>query len=142
MSLTEKQDDKSYSILRKANVGTLVEIGENKVYGLIGGGYASDGSSIEAVRTSDYWYNYIRKIELYIRYEYQSLKKQMLPYDALSMEKKLEIKLLTFAEDGLIILEKQRCIILKINPGNGNINIYKLSSLEDGFSSPKTIVEN
>jgi len=133
VGLTEKLDDKTYSKLRKANVSTFVELGENKVFGLIGGGYASDGSSTEAVRTSDYWYNYIRKIELYIRDEYQSLKRQMLPFDSCSMEKKLEIKLLTLTEEELILLEKQRNVIIKVNYNSGNIRMCKLSSLLDEF---------
>lgn len=133
VGLPEKLDDQSYSKLRKANASTFVELGENQVYALIGGGYASDGSSIEAVRTSDYWYNYIRKIELYIRDEYQSFKRQMLSFDSCSMDKKLEIKLLTLSEEKLIILEKQRNVILKINYNNGNIRMCKLSSLLDEF---------
>ncbi|SMB88776.1 hypothetical protein SAMN00017405_0525 [Desulfonispora thiosulfatigenes DSM 11270] len=133
VGLTEKIDDKSYSVLRKTNSTTLVEIGENKVYGLIGGGYASDGSSIEAVRTSDYWYNYIRKIELYILDEYQNFKRQMLPFDSCSMDKKLEIKLLTLTEEELILLEKRRNVIIKVNYNSGNIRMCKLSSLLDEF---------
>lgn len=133
VGLTEKLDDESYSKLRKANVSTFVELGENQVYALIGGGYASDGSSTEAVRTSDYWYNYIRRIELYIRDEYKSFKRQMLPFDSCSMDKKLEIKLLTLTKEELILLEKQRNVILKINYNNGNIRMCKLSSLLDEF---------
>lgn len=133
VGLTEKLDDESYSSLRKANASTFVELGENKVFGLIGGGYASDGSSLEAVRTSNYWYNYIRKIELYVRDEYQSFKIQMLPFDSCSMYKNLEIKLLTLTEEELILLEKQRNVIIKINYNNGNIRMCKLSSLLDEF---------
>ncbi|WP_026894328.1 hypothetical protein [Clostridiisalibacter paucivorans] len=133
VGLTEKLDDKGYSMLRKANATTLVEIGENNVYGLIGGGYASDGSSTEAVRTSDYWYNYIRKIELYIRDDYQSFKRQMLPFDPFSMEKILQIKLLTLTEEELIFLEKQRNFIIKADYNSGNIRMCKLSSLLDEF---------
>ena len=54
IALREKLDDKSYSKIRKSNAITLVELGENQFYGMIGGGYSSDGSSIEAVTTSDY----------------------------------------------------------------------------------------
>lgn len=131
--LAEKLDDEKYAILRKANMSSFVELEENKVFGLIGGGYASDGSSIEAVRTSDHWYNYIRKIELYIRDDYQNFKKQMLPFDSYSVEKKLEIDLLTLTEEELILLEKQRKVIIKINYNNGNIRMCKLRSLLDEF---------
>lgn len=133
VGLAEKLDDEIYSKLREANITTFVELGENKVYGLIGGGYASDGSSTEAVRTSDHWYNYIIKVELYIRDEYLSFKRQMLPFDSCSMEKKLEIKLLTLTEDELILLEKQRNVIIKVNYDTGNIRICRLISLLDEF---------
>jgi hypothetical protein len=53
--LSEKVDDHTYEILRKAHVTTFVELGENEVYGLIGGGYASNGYSTEALRNADYW---------------------------------------------------------------------------------------
>ena len=86
-SLAEKLDDEKYAMLRKANMSAFVEVEENKVFGLIGGGYASDGSSVEAVRTSDHWYNYIRNIELYIREDYQSFKRQLLLFDSHSRKK-------------------------------------------------------
>ncbi len=133
--LTHELDDVSYSNLRKANISTIVDLGKNKVFGLIGGGYASDGSSIEAVRTSDYWYNYIKKIELYIRDEYKNFKKQMLRFDSWSMEKKLVIKLLTLTDDELILLEKQRNVIIKVNYNSGNIRMRTLNSLLDEFLS-------
>lgn len=133
VGLNEKLDDKSYSKIRKANMSTLVELGENKVFGLIGGGYASDGSSVEAVMTTDYWHNYIRKIELYIRDEYQNFKIQMLPLDPLSIEKIIEVKLLTLTEEELILLEKQRNVIIKVDYNSGNIRMCKLSSLLDEF---------
>jgi hypothetical protein len=131
VGLTEKLDDKSYSELRKANISTFVELGENQVYGLIGGGYASDGSSIEAVRTSDHWHNYMLQIELFIKDEYANFKRQMLPFDVGSMEKSLEIQLLTLTDAELILLEKQRNVIIKINHINGNIRMCKLASLLD-----------
>lgn len=132
-ALSEKKDDKSYSMLRKANATTFIELGENNVYGLIGGGYSSDGSSIEAVMTSDYWYNYIRKIEIYILDEYQSFKSQMLPFDSYSMEKRLEIKLLTITDEELILLEKQRSIIVKVNYNSGNIRMINTEGLMHEF---------
>jgi hypothetical protein len=131
--LTEEIDDKKYDQIRRANTVTMLDLGENQVYAMIGGGYSSDGSSTEAVTTSDYWYNYIRKIELYIRDDYQNFKKQMLPFDSFSVEKKLEIDLLTLTDEELILLEKQRKVIIKINYNNGNIRMCKLSSLLDEF---------
>ena len=70
---------------------------------------------------------------MYIRDEYQNFKIQMLPFDSHSLEKKFEVKLLTLTEDELILLEKQRKVIMKINNNNGNIRMCKLSSLLDEF---------
>ena len=53
--LSEKVDDSSYEMLRKAHISTMVELGENEVYGMIGGGYASNGYSVEALRKADFW---------------------------------------------------------------------------------------
>ncbi len=129
VSLAEKLDDESYAKIRKANGLTFVELGENQIYGLIGGGYASDGSSIEAVRTADHWHNYMKKIELFIKEEYLNLKKQMLPLDNNSMEKTLEFRLLALTEEELIILELQRKVVVKFNHINGYIRMCQLSSL-------------
>lgn len=132
--LSDKLDDETYSKLRKANISTFVELGENKIFCLIGGGYASDGSSLEAVIISNYWHNYIRKVELCIREEFQSIKKYILALDPSSMEKILEIKLLMINEESLILLEKQRNAIIEMNLKSGNTKVYTLSDLLEEFS--------
>jgi len=83
------------------------------------------------VRTSDHWHNYMLQIELFIKDEYANFKRQMLPFDVGSMEKSLEIQLLTLTDAELILLEKQRNVIIKINHINGNIRMCKLASLQD-----------
>jgi len=87
------------------------------------------------VRTSDHWHNYMLQIELFIKDEYANFKRQMLPFDVGSMEKSLEIQLLTLTDAELILLEKQRNVIIKINHINGNIRMCKLASLLDEFLS-------
>ena len=61
--LSEKYDDEQYMKLREANISTFVELGENKVFGMIGGGYMSDGSFGEALRAADFWHNRLKEIE-------------------------------------------------------------------------------
>lgn len=61
--LAEKIDDEQYKQLREANISTFVELGENQVFGMMGGGYMSDGSSGEALRAADFWHNRLKKIE-------------------------------------------------------------------------------
>lgn len=126
LELSEKIDDMAYAKLRKAGATTFVELGKGKVYALIGGGYASDGSSIEAVRESDHWHNYLREIELYIKEEYNNFKQQMICFDEKSMDKILEIEMLNLTDDELILLEKERMVLIKCNHKNGNIRMCKL----------------
>ena len=83
------------------------------------------------MRTSDHWHNYMLQIELFIKDEYANFKRQMLPFDVGGMEKSLEIQLLTLTDAELILLEKQRNVIIKINHINGNIRMCKLASLQD-----------
>ena len=61
--LTEKISDEKYKMLRENGITTFVELGPNKVFGLMGGGYSSDRSSGEAVRSSDFWNNRVHLIE-------------------------------------------------------------------------------
>ena len=75
----------------------------------------------------------IKEIELYVREEYQNLKRKMLVFDSSSMEKKLYIILLTLTNEELILLEKQRNVIIKINYNNGNIRMCMLRSLLDEY---------
>lgn len=65
--LTEKFDDHSYSEIRNANITTLLELGENEVYGIIGGGYASNGFSTEALRNADFWMNRLGVFQLVVQ---------------------------------------------------------------------------
>ncbi|WP_444659953.1 hypothetical protein ACRQV7_06960 [Caproiciproducens sp. R2] len=56
--------DEEYDCLRKAHVLTMVEVKPGTVYFPLGGGYASDGSSTDAVRLSDHWHNLLKRIEI------------------------------------------------------------------------------
>lgn len=55
--LTEKIDDHQYGEIRNAHLLTFLELGHNQVYGMIGGGYSSNGFSTEALRKADFWMN-------------------------------------------------------------------------------------
>lgn len=65
--LTEKLDDHAYGEIRNANITTLLELGENEVYGMIGGGYASNGFSIESLRKADFWINTLGVFQLIVK---------------------------------------------------------------------------
>ncbi len=54
VSLSQKITEEEYYNLRKAHISTFTELTDGSLYGVIGGGYASDGSSSEAVHQADY----------------------------------------------------------------------------------------
>lgn len=62
-NLNEQFDDEQYEKIREAHVTTLVQTKNNKVYGLLGGGYMSDGSSGEAIRNEFFWNNRLKICE-------------------------------------------------------------------------------
>lgn len=50
VELCVKLDDSDYGKLREANVNSLVELGNNEVYGMIGGGFSANGFSTEVIQ--------------------------------------------------------------------------------------------
>lgn len=67
VKLNEQFDDEQYEKIREAHITTLVQTKNNKVYGLLGGGYMSDGSSGEAIRNEYFWNNRLKICEDIIR---------------------------------------------------------------------------
>ena len=55
-----------YKAIRDSHITTVVELDENRVFARIGGGYAADGSSAEAMRLADRWHNQLRLIQILI----------------------------------------------------------------------------
>ena len=51
----ERFSDKQYQEIRKSGGLVIIDIGDGNIYGMLGGGYASNGSSIEVTRNTDYW---------------------------------------------------------------------------------------
>ncbi len=61
--LTQKVTDADYALLRKAGVSSFVEVDGEIIYGIMGGGYATDRSSIEVTRNADYWNQLMRNCQ-------------------------------------------------------------------------------
>lgn len=57
IEIIQRLNDHEYALLREAHVSSFVELGKDGVYGLIGGGYASNGFSMEAIMRANYWNN-------------------------------------------------------------------------------------
>ncbi|MBR5337765.1 MAG: hypothetical protein IK152_07255 [Lachnospiraceae bacterium] len=77
VKLTQKINDHEYALLREAHVSTFVELGKNRVYGLIGGGYASNGFSMEAIRQANYWNNRMAVLQRCFIYNAEVLGKRI-----------------------------------------------------------------
>ena len=73
--LTEHYNDHEYNAIREAHIQTFVELGENQIYGLMGGGIASNGSSLEVLLQSDYWIRWLDAVQRIVVKEAEGIGK-------------------------------------------------------------------
>ena len=119
VGLSEKLDDEGYKELREAHITTFVELGENQVFGMIGGGYMSDGSSGEAMRISDFWSNHLRMIQEILVANMDKLC-EIIGTVVESDSKEYKIKLLWIDNDKEITFcESTRHVIIQLNMNKG-----------------------
>jgi len=59
----QQYNDEEYSRLREIRVTVLVGMDDGTVYAPLGGGYATDGTSIDVVRSCDYYIQKIRALQ-------------------------------------------------------------------------------
>lgn len=127
VSLSEIFSDEAYSQIRKAHVTSFVQTGENKVYGLIGGGYMSDGSSGEAMRNADFWYNHLKDCEIRIKASMPMIVQaiQSVREEAAA---EYEIKLACLPEscEEIKMIEIQNFIGIQMLLGEGRFRIYRI----------------
>lgn len=117
--LTEEFDDEQYKQLREAHVTTLIELGENQVFGMIGGGYMSDGSSGEALRAADFWHNRLKIIENFL-VENMDILCGLMKQVSESDTKEYKIKLLWVdSEHEFTFCELIRHVIIQLNTKDG-----------------------
>lgn len=117
--LSEKFGDEEYKQLREAHISTLVELNENQVFGMIGGGYMSDGSSLEALRLSDNWHNRLRMVQK-IFVENMDMLCAIIARVSESKLKEYKVKLLWMdSEQEFTFCELNRHIIIQLNMKKG-----------------------
>ncbi|MEZ5529534.1 MAG: hypothetical protein R3E57_06325 [Porticoccaceae bacterium] len=63
LGMASEINDDDHAQLRKSGISTFVEMSDGVIYGMLGGGYAMDGSSIEARTYSDRMLNLLVEIE-------------------------------------------------------------------------------
>lgn len=125
--LSETFDDEAYSKIRKAHATSFVQTGENKVYGLIGGGYMSDGSSGEAMRNADFWYRHLKFCESRIKLCMPTIVQavQSMRTEAVS---EYEIKLACLPENSneIKVMEIHNFVGIQMLLEEGRFRIYRI----------------
>lgn len=116
--------DAEYAKLRKANVSTFVQTEPDKIFGVIGGGYMSNGSSHSALSASDFWHNTCKRVQTDI---VQSFAEKILSVISQVRDgyiTSLNFKLLFFKNENEIVLyENNNKVIIEINYTDGYIRI-------------------
>lgn len=111
--LIEPITDEDRALLRKNGAISLVEI-DGKVYFPPGGGYASDGSSIRALREANALWNQMKLMEEWIfknqSFIYQEIM-QFIPKN--QFVERLHFKLRDFSHTKIIILEAENQVLLE-----------------------------
>ena len=135
-NLSVSLTDAEYEKLRKANITTFVQTEPNKIFGLIGGGYMSNGASQFALSASDFWHNICRKIQTDIVQLFA--EKILTAISQVSDDYKscLCINLLFFKNEYEIVLtEVNNNVLIEINYTDKYIRVCKPSEL---FGIPQT----
>lgn len=114
--LTEKIDDHDYGELRKANITTFLELGDNEVYGMIGGGYASNGDSMEALLNAGYLLNLLSLGQLWVKDKSDRIGRtinQLTKREGSYCD--LQVKLLWIDANEITMCETNSGLILQLN---------------------------
>lgn len=122
--LTVSINDADYDELRKAHITTFVQTEPNRIFGVIGGGYMSNGYSHSALSASDFWHNTCHKIEKDIIDQsiYRIIDAMHRVRDKCDCN--LRIKLLFFKTgDDVVLLETTNNVIIEINYTEGYIRV-------------------
>ena len=123
-SLSVCLTDAEYEELRKANITTFVQTEPNKIFGVIGGGYMSNGASQSALSASDFWHNVCRKIQTDITYSFAEKIVTVISQVRDDHTTSLNFKLLFFKNENEIVLyEKNNKVIVEINYTDGYIRV-------------------
>lgn len=123
IELVNRPTEEEYRQLRKAHVSCFVQLEDKSVYGLIGGGYMSDGSSGAALRESDYWLNLVRKVQDVIVANANVFSDAIGRFCKKTLAK-YEIRLLWFeSKDKVTLAETNNHVIIQIDYQKGYLRI-------------------
>ncbi len=127
VKLTEQLDDKAYDQIHKAHITTAIQTGEGHVYCMIGGGYASDGSSGEAMRNANFWQNRMHICEEIIRENMQWIARKIRDYRG-NHGKDYQIRMLKLPEtaDEVSVAELRYGVGIQLLLKQGRFRVYRM----------------
>lgn len=136
---TDKITDEGHDFLRKKGVNTFVDLGNETLYVPFGGGYASNGSSVDVTRQSDYWKSLmiqcqhfiVRDIKRIIKAIYQ-IKKENVSHD-------LIFTMIYLNGDEMTLLERNNKVCLQLFRTK---KFYRICCPQDLFVVEKSYIEN
>lgn len=110
--LSQEITDADYGSLRKAGVNTFVEVCDGTVYGAIGGGYATNKSSVDVTRNSDYWKRLMSNYQKLIVSETNNITDGISRLLGKNANRCLDIRLICLNDDELTFYEKSNNVCL------------------------------
>lgn len=113
--LTEEVTGEVRAILRKKHILSPIEIDE-KIYFPSGGGYASDGSSVCAVREADDFWNQMKLLEIWILQNQLTIRREMLEFIPKEhFSEALHFRLWKFSHTKISIFEIENRVVMECN---------------------------
>lgn len=131
---SEEITDEGHDMLRKNGISTFVDLGNETVYMSFGGGYATDGSSIEVTRNSDYWKSLMRQYEQLVVREAKGIINTMYKLQKFEINRNLVFKMICFKDDEVSLFEMSNGICIQLFK---NENFYRMCYPQDLFKEEK-----
>lgn len=120
--------------LRKDGVLTFTQLDNGNLYALLGGGYATDGSSTKVVQKSGKFIRIIGEIEKLIIGNFWAWIKDIPEFQQLySTEKRAVIRLISMWKNNYLFKEETADLYIKLNEVNGKTRIILSRKLESIF---------
>lgn len=132
--LSEKISDETRANLRSNHCMTLTEI-DDKLYFPHGGGYASDGSSINAVRKRNLYSNQVHLLELIFQEKNIEIMEYIQSKLEIELNRHWKLKLLKTNAYSFTIIELINLIVMHLNLSGNSLQIIEVKSINSLLSN-------
>ena len=122
IELKETYSDHQLGQIRQSHAMTLLQIRKGQIYGMIGGGYASNGYSGEALRKVDFWHRCCDAFQQAFIENADKIGK-MIFHDKEIADMRIGLLGITNA-DNVTVIEMNSSYIIKLNIKDGNGRVY------------------